>query len=395
MGLILTAAKLLTPDREIDRPAVTIEDGRIGEIRSRGASEAPSGAEHLDFPNATLAPAYFDVHTHGAMGFDVMEGSDAAFDAIGTFLATRGVCAYLPTTVTAPVDRTLRSLEGIAHQIERAKSGLNSGGPSKGAVPVGIHLEGPFLSHAKRGIHPTEDLQIPSAPLLRRFHEAASGKISLMTVAPELPQAAEMIHEAVNLGIRVSLGHSNANTADARAGIAAGARSATHTFNAMRPLDHREPGLLGVVLDDRELFAELICDGVHVDPVLVRLFYRAKGLEKGILVTDAMAATGMPDGMYKLGSLDVTVAGGKCMYEGKLAGSVLTLDRAVRNFVEFTAAPRQTAVRYASTNPARMLGLDTQYGELAPRRFANVVVLTNVGAVAQVILNGRPFTAPD
>ena len=167
---------------------------------------------------------------------------------------------------------TLRSLEGMAQQIERAASRPAMLVRLRGAKPLGIHLEGPFLSHSKRGVHPSEYLQEPTIELLQRFWEAARGHIVLMTVAPELPGAIPFIQEAVRLGIRVSLGHSNATTQEAQAGVAAGAISATHTFNAMRALDHREPGLLGVVLDDANLYAELICDGIHVDPLLVRLF---------------------------------------------------------------------------------------------------------------------------
>ncbi len=384
VSTVLTAATLLTPLTEIDRPQVTIENGAIVSIESRGALEAPGNAQHLDFAADTLVPAYLDVHIHGAMGHDVMEGTDQAFDTIGKFLAAHGVGAYLPTTVTAPIDQTLRSLEAIAKQIER--------GNSVGARPLGIHLEGPFLSHSKRGVHPTESLQEPSIELLQRFWEAAAGRIVLMTVAPELPHATELIREAVRLGIRVSMGHSNASTEEALAGIAAGAVSATHTFNAMRALAHRQPGLLAVVLDDRNLFAELICDGVHVDPLLVRLFYRAKSPDRGILVTDAMAATGMPDGIYKLGKMEVTVANGRSTFGESLAGSVLTLDRAVRNFVDFTQAPLSTAMRYASANPAALIGFNSAYGELAPGRPANITVLTPDGQVRSTLLNGEVFT---
>jgi N-acetylglucosamine-6-phosphate deacetylase len=385
----VTAARLLTPLTEIEQPQVTLEDGRIISVESRGALGTPENAEHLDFPGATLVPAFVDVHTHGAMGHGVMEGSNEAFEAIGKFLAQRGVGAYLPSTVTAGVDKTLRALEGIATQIEQRAAV----GAAAGARPIGIHLEGPFLSHSKRGVHPVKFLQAPSIELLGRFWQAARGHIRLMTVAPELPQAAEMIQEAVRLGIRVSLGHSNANTAEAMEGIVAGATSATHTYNAMRPLDHREPGLLGVVLDQKDLFAELICDGIHVNPLLVRLFHRAKGADHGILITDANAATGMPEGVYRLGEIDVTVADGRCMFEGKLAGSILTMDLAVRNFVRFTEAPYRTAIRYASLNPATMLGVEALYGELAPGRAANITVLSPAGDVQCTLLEGRRIRA--
>ena len=393
MITVLTAAKLLTPLTEMDEPQVTIEDGCITSIESRGALAAPEQAQRLDFPDATLVPGYFDVHNHGAMGHNAMEGTEEAFDIIGRFLSSHGVAAYLPTTVTAPIEMTLRSLEGMARQIERAAGASGDAVTLRGAKPLGIHLEGPFLSHAKRGVHPPEYLLDPTVELLQRFWEAARGHIVLVTVAPELPGAIPFIQEAIRLGIRVSLGHSNATTQEAQAGVAAGATSATHTFNAMRALDHRQPGLLGVVLDDANLYAELICDGIHVDPLLVRLFNKAKAPDRCMLVTDAMAATGMPDGVYKLGTLEVTVANGRATYEGKLAGSVLTMDRAVRNFVEFTGVPYRVAVRYASANPAHMTGFAESYGELAPGRQANITVLAPGGEVRCMLLDGQVFPA--
>ena len=388
MRTVLTAARLLTPHTEIEEPVVIMEDGFISSIASRGALEVPPNSESMDFPGATLVPAYLDVHTHGAMGHDLMNSNPDGFRSVGKFLARHGVGAYLPTTMTAPLESIFRSLDALSKFIEESERS----GSDSGARPLGIHLEGPFLSHEKRGVHPPEDLQVPSVELLQRFWEAARGHILLMTVAPELPGADEMIRTASGMGIRVSLGHSNAKTTEALRGIAAGAVSATHTFNAMRPLDHREPGLLAVVLDQAGLFAELICDGIHVDPLLVRLFHRAKCLDRGILITDAMSATGMPDGEYRLGNLDVTVANGRCTREGVLAGSVLTLDKAIRNFVEFTQAPYTTAVQYASTNPAALTGFSDQYGELASGRAANITVLSAAGEVQKVLLNGNIVT---
>lgn len=384
MRTVLTAARLLTPHTEIADPLVIIEDGVISNIASRGAFEFPPDSRPIDFPGATLVPSFLDVHNHGAIGRDLMDATPEDLRAIGKFLATHGVGAYLPTTLTAPVELILRSLEQLAKFIEQSAPS----GSSSGARPLGIHLEGPFLSHDKRGVHPPEHLQVPSVELLQRFWEASRGHILLMTVAPELPGADEFIRRASSMGIRISLGHSNATRAQALRGIAAGGVSATHTFNAMRPLDHREPGLLGVVLDEPKLFAELICDGIHVDPLLVRLFYHAKHYDRGILITDALSATGMPNGQYRLGNLDVTVADGHCTSNGVLAGSVLTLDKAIRNFVAFTQAPYGTAVQYASTNPAALTGFSDQYGELAPGRRADITVVSATGEVQDTLLNG-------
>jgi N-acetylglucosamine-6-phosphate deacetylase len=210
-----------------------------------------------------------------------------------------------------------------------------------------------------------------------------------MTIAPELDGALETIEAATRVGVRVSLGHSNANTAEAKAGVAAGGKSATHTFNAMRPLDHRDPGILGTVLDTETLFAELICDGIHVDPMLVRLFWKAVGRERGILITDGMSATGMPDGEYLLGGLRVQVKDGRCMHDGHLAGSVLTLDHGVRNFIAFAKADVSDATRLVTKNPASLTGVEAGYGSLAPGRAADFNVITAAGELQAVYLGGE------
>ena len=194
--------------------------------------------------------------------------------AIGRFFAGHGVGSYLATTVTAPLEGTLRSLAGLADAVERGRAVGE-------ATPVGIHLEGPFVSHRKRGVHPAASILPPTVAVFERLWKAARGQVRLMTIAPEVPGALEVIAAAVERGVRVSLGHSDATAAETRAAIGLGAVSATHMFNAMRALDHREPGIAGVVLDDAGMFAELICDGVHVAPEMVRLWLRAKGGRAG------------------------------------------------------------------------------------------------------------------
>jgi N-acetylglucosamine-6-phosphate deacetylase len=380
MRKIITAEKLLSPEDTVLHPIVVVEDNVITSIVSREEGPFPEGERH-DFPGAMLVPAYFDVHFHGSAGSDVMEATEGALNIIGSFLAQHGVGSYFATTVTAPVDTTLKSLSELAKLM---------GKDLKGARPLGIHIEGPFISHAKRGAHPEHELQQPSVTLFNRMWEAAEGHIRLMTIAPELPGAMEVIERAVSLGVRVSLGHSNASSEDALRGVQAGATSATHTFNAMRRFDHRDPGILGVVLDRDELFAEIICDGLHVHPTVVRMFWKEKGAERAILITDAMSATGMPDGNYKLGELDVRVKNGKCIIgEDTLAGSTLTLDRGIRNFAEFTGVDIATAATLATRNPARMAGLDSQVGALAPGRPADITVLSPKGEVIETILRGQ------
>jgi len=347
--MVYTAKRLWDNGRVVESPMVAVEDGRIVSIESRAASAAPAGVRIKEFPGATLAPAFLDVHIHGAAGHDVMEATPKALGTIGGFLASRGTGRFLATTVTAPLDATLRSLAGLAKLIAQNSS------PGQ-AEPIGIHLEGPFLSHAKRGVHPPDKLLAPDIGVFDRMFEAAEGHVKLITLAPELPGAIDLAAHAVSRGVRVSVGHSDATAADTRRAIAAGAISATHTYNAMRALDHKEPGILGIVLTTDEIYAELICDGIHNTREMVRLWWRAKGPERGILITDAMSATGMPDGIYQLGGFPVRVADGKASLDGVLAGSVLTLDRALVNFVDFTGATVEQGLRLMTANPAAMIG---------------------------------------
>jgi N-acetylglucosamine-6-phosphate deacetylase len=378
----LTARTLLTNDGIVENPRIAIDaDGLIASI--------DPGEPNAD--DTTLTPAFFDIHVHGAAGHDAMEATPEALGGIGRFLATKGVAHFLATTVTAPIDRTLRALEGIANAIDEAKK--NNAGLT--AQPVGIHLEGPFLSHAKRGVHPAAELQPPSVELFQRFQQAARGHIRLLTIAPEVPGALDLIAHAAHSGTRVSLGHSDATAEETRAAIHAGAASATHTFNAMRRLNHREPGIAGVVLDAENLYAELICDGIHVAPEFVRLWLRAKGEQRAILVTDGISATDMPEANYMLGELEVTVKNGRCLLASDLArgvetlaGSVLTMDRAVANLRRFTGASLAASVRLASRNPAQMLGLD-HLAEIAVGRPANFNRYSAAGELLQTILRGR------
>ena len=384
MTTILTARELYTPLQRIERPLVFIDDGRIVEIASSSEREIPKDLRILDFANCILVPGFVDMHIHGGAGHDVMESDLTALPAVEQLLYRHGVTTYFPTTITAPIQATLDALGRLADAIEAAAKNHRK----DRARPAGIHLEGPFISHVRPGVHPTGDLLPPSLEIFGRLWNASHGHIKVITIAPELDGASTLIAEAARRGICVSLGHSDANLEQARSGVAAGARHATHTFNAMRPLGHRDPGILGLALADDRLSAEIIADGVHVDPLMVRLFLRAKGGDSAVLVTDATAATGMPNGQYRLGSLVVEVKDGKCLSHGKLAGSVLTLDQAVRNIVRFANYDLQGAVRLATLNPARTTGLAGGVGTLAVGGAADLVVLSPQGDVVQTVIQG-------
>jgi N-acetylglucosamine-6-phosphate deacetylase len=385
LATVLLARQLFTPLKAIDDAALLIEDGIISAVGARAEVHIPSNARVLDFGDAVLAPGLIDVHIHGGAGHDVMEGSDESLAAVERLMTKHGVTSYCPTTVTAPIDATLRSLDALSNAVGRAS---RDNGDGTRARPLGIHFEGPFLSHAKRGVHPPALLQPASRELFERMWQAAGGRVSVMTIAPEIEGAIDLIAEVSRRGVCVSLGHSDAELPQARAGIKAGARHATHTFNAMRPLDHRHPGLLGAVLTDRTVTADIIVDGIHVDPVMVDLFLRAKGFEGAVLITDAISATGMPDGTYMLGGFPVQVHDGRCEFDGRLAGSVLTLDRAVRNTMQFTGTSLQNAIRMATLNPAGVLGIAQHKGNLSVGADADIAVFTPAGEVVRTIVGG-------
>lgn len=382
MTTVLTARQLLTPLEWIEDAALVIEDKVIATVTKREDLIVPGSARVIDFGDAILTPGLIDIHIHGGAGHDVMDASDDGLVAIERLMLRHGVTSYCPTTVTAPIDQTLRALEALGRAVQQ------EGTTGDRARPLGVHLEGPFLSHARRGVHSPLYLQRASQHIFDQMWEAAGGRVAMLTIAPELEGALELIRDATGRGIRVSIGHSNASLEQAVAGVEAGARHATHTFNAMRRMDHRDPGLLGAILTDDGLTADIIADGLHVAPEMVDLFLRAKGLDLAVLITDGISATGMPDGTYHLGLYQVTVSDGKCESHGKLAGSVLTMDRAVRNVTKFAGIGFQDAIRLATLNPARVLGLEKRKGCLQVGADADIAVFSPAGQVRQTIVGG-------
>ncbi|MGA8430065.1 MAG: N-acetylglucosamine-6-phosphate deacetylase [Candidatus Sulfotelmatobacter sp.] len=386
MKTVFTALSLYTPLEEIIAPVVVVEDGLITSVSSRTAQELPAAAHHVDFADEILAPGFVDIHIHGGAGLDVMVASATELPRLGKFLATHGVTAYFPTTVAAPLDQICTALDRISGAIETISAAQNG---VVQARPLGIHLEGPFLSHKRRGVHPPENLIEPTAEIFEQFWQASRGHISVMTIAPELPGAMEVIAEAARRQVCVSIGHSNAELLVAREAVAAGARHATHTFNAMRPLDHRDPGIIAEVLTNDSITADIIADGIHLDPAIVQLFLRAKGTQRAVLITDAISATGMPNGRYQLGPMMVDVKDGKCTVNGTLAGSVLTMDRAVRNVTEFASWSLRDAVGAATLNAAQAVGVGQRHGRLAQGAEANFVVLSAAGEVRATVVGGQ------
>ena len=380
---LLHVRRAITPLTEIPDAGILLREGVIEAIGPRATMGMPAGGREINVTDKIAVPGFVDVHIHGAGGHDVMEGSTKALGTVAWTLAEHGTTSFLATTVTANPEATCRTVEGISkyiaaqHATEEAR-----------AEVLGIHFEGPFISPLRRGVHPAEWIKQPSAELLDKFLRAAAGNARILTLAPEIFGAMPCIDAARKAGLIVALGHTDATYEQARAAIARGARYAVHVYNAMRPFSHRDTGVIGAVLTSPDVTAELIADGVHVDEPAMRLLLQAKGAAGVILVSDGTAATGMPDGTYMLGTLEVTVSDGVCRNaEGKLAGSTLTLDRALRNIVAL-GRPLVDAVRMLTLNPASLLGIEFKKGALRVGADADVVLLDDSLHVTRVWTRG-------
>jgi N-acetylglucosamine-6-phosphate deacetylase len=309
-----------------------------------------------------------------------MDGSYESLNVVSRILPRHGTTSFLATTVSSPADVLTNTVERIARHIAS---------PFEGAQPLGIHLEGPFISAAKRGTHKSTNIIAPDASLLLNWIRASNNSVRLITVAPELPGVEELLRVAKHSQILVGMGHSNATFTEARSAVESGVCYAVHTFNAMRPFSHRDPGILGEVLTDDRVFAEIIADGIHVHPSAIALLARAKGKSKILLVTDAVSAMDMPNGRYALGEDVVEVHDGVCRdVEGRLAGSTLNQETALRNFTEWSRWPFEDALFGLTLNPARALGLRGK-GVLEPGADADVVLLDHSLNVAKTFVRGR------
>ncbi|HEV7967051.1 MAG TPA: N-acetylglucosamine-6-phosphate deacetylase [Candidatus Acidoferrales bacterium] len=387
--IVIQAARALTPFEEIPDAMVVIHGSKIAAIGQRGKVELPLGVREINAGGRTVVPGFVDVHIHGAGGHDVMEGTSEALEIITATAAEHGTTSLLATTVTASEKQTRESVAGIAQFIRNTSQYATH---ELSAEILGIHFEGPFISPARRGVHPAKWIAAPSTDLLAQFLREARGTAQILTLAPELPGALDLILGAREAGLVVSLGHTDATYEQTQAAIEAGASHAAHVFNAMRPFSHRGTGVIGAVLTSPKVSAELIADGVHVDEAAMRILVELKTPERVILVSDGISATGMPDGKYQLGMFEVKVSAGVARNaEGKLAGSTLTLDRALQNMVAL-GVPLSSALRMATANPARQMGLAARKGVLAPGADADLVFLDDKLQVCGVMTRGAGLT---
>lgn len=361
--MFLVNAAYLDQDFRLVRGDLEIEGGRIRQV-----GEKLSWSQNdlvVDCQGYTIVPGFVDVHIHGCAGADTCDGKRESIDAMAEFLLTKGVTSFCPTTMT--VDR-----EEIEAALLAAKACVDQPGP--GARVVGVNMEGPFIAAARKGAQKEEAILPPDPELFRHFQELSGGIVRLVDIAPEQPGGLAFIREVKDL-CAVSIAHTTANYDQAKESFDAGITHATHLFNAMSGLHHRDPGVVGAVFDDSRVYAELICDGFHIHPAALRTAFQVLG-DRALVISDSMRANGMPEGEpFDLGGQMVTVREGKAtLADGTIAGSVSNLHQEVKNLVHF-GIPLEQAVKAASLIPARSIGLEEEIGSIAPGKRADLVVL--------------------
>jgi N-acetylglucosamine-6-phosphate deacetylase len=369
---LLAAGTLVTPFVALRPGWIAIEDGRVREL----GEGRPAATPDLDLRDHAVAPGFVDVHCHGGGGADYATDGAAA----ASFHLRNGTTTTFASLVTAPVDVLVEQL-GRLHELVAER------------IVAGIHLEGPFLARRRCGVHDPGLLRNPDRELLDRLIGAAQGSLRTVTLAPELAGGLAAIRRLRDGNIVPAVGHTDATYAQTLEAVEAGAAVGTHLFNGMRPLHHREPGPALALLDSPGVVCELILDGVHVHEALVRHVVRAAGTDRVVFVSDAISAAGMGDGTFELGGRPITVQDGVARLDGGLAGSTLTLARAVQLAVTVLGLPLADAVRMATATPARAFGLDGA-GELAPGLPADLVVLGERLDVAGVMRQGRWLVEP-
>jgi N-acetylglucosamine-6-phosphate deacetylase len=389
VGMRLRSERIVTPLGTIGGE-VAISDGLIDSLGPR-APGVPDD-EVIDLGQRWIVPGYIDTHVHGGGGAQCNTTEPDEIATVARFHAGHGTTALLATTVAAPVQELVGVLGAIADAVRGRGAAVRvEDARGDGAAVLGTHLEGPFLSAKRPGAMDPGMFIDPNPEVVAQLLSAGRDTVRWMTFAPELPGALGLVRTLADADVVASIGHSDATYDTTCAAVRAGARAATHAFNAMRPYHHRgDPGVLGAVLDLPEVSCELICDGFHVQPVALRLVYRTKGVAGVRLVTDAMQAAGMADGSYRLGSSDVTVTDGHAMITGgaSIAGSTLTMGEAVKNAVRFLGVGVEDAVVMASGNPARLLGLGDRKGAVAEGMDADLAILDDDLSVSGTVVRG-------
>lgn len=369
-------------DRTVERGMVLISGQVIAYAGPFRSELVPAGCRLIRVSGGHIWPGLVDIHIHGIGGYDVTDGDAGALTAMAEQLARHGVTGFLATTMAAGYPELIR--------VCRAVRLMETGSSPRGADFLGIHLEGPWIAGKYKGAQREEVITLPSLDAARQLYEEAGGWLRLVTMAPELPGALEVIEYFTSVGVRTAAGHSAARYEEVQQAVSRGLTHVTHCFNAMAGLHHREPGLVGAALVDHRLTAELIADGIHVHPAVMRLLYRMKGRERLALVSDGLPVTGLAAGSYRQGGRVITVQNGEArLADGTLAGSTLTLERAVGRMVEDCRVPLHEAVGMASTVPAAIAGYGHRKGRLAAGYDADMAVVTRDYRVELVMVRGE------
>lgn len=372
--MLIKNVKVFKEDKTFEDGEIVIRDGLI-------SGEREDGGEVIDGEGCYAIPGLIDIHFHGCKGFDFCDGTKEAIHEIAKYEASIGVTAISPATMTLPVEQLEEILAtAAAYKKEAADE----------ADLIGVNMEGPFISKEKKGAQDATYIIPCTKEIFHRFQSAAQGLVKYIGVAPEREGALEFV-EQVKDEVNVSLAHTNASYEDAKAAYDRGADHAVHLYNAMPPFTHRAPGVIGAVADSEHVTAELICDGVHIHPSVVRATFKMLGADRIILISDSMRATGMPDGEYTLGGLAVNVTGSRAtlVSNGALAGSATNLLDCMRTVVKEMGIPLETAVACATMNPAKSLGAYDKYGSLTPGKKGNVVLLDRELNLKAVIKDGK------
>ncbi|MEW6379427.1 MAG: N-acetylglucosamine-6-phosphate deacetylase [bacterium] len=380
--IALIHGRIITPLEEIENGTILINDRTIQKIGRTEEITLSEGATVFDVRGKIICPGFIDVHLHGARGCDFAEATPEAIRKIVAFHLAHGTTAFLPAIISLP-DQKLRT---VLEQLPKAW--MNT---EYSSSFLGIHLEGPFLNAAYRGVHNEQYLGTPSVEKVESFLACSAGTVKMMTLAPELLNSMEVIRWLDERKVVVSLGHSNATYLEVRQAVREGLRHVTHTFNALRGLHQREPGAVGAALDIRGISADIIADGLHVHPAALRLLWRQKGEEGVILITDASPVAGLPPGTYPLWDRQVRLEEDRVLTidSDQLAGSIITMDDAIRIFQAATGCTLTQAIRLATWNPAVLLGIESRKGILAPGGDADLVVMDEQVRIEMVMANGR------
>nr|WP_296054968.1 N-acetylglucosamine-6-phosphate deacetylase [uncultured Blautia sp.] len=381
--MIIDHVKIFTEDKKFTDGGIVIKNGTIEQVYTEG-KRPQTEDEVLDGKGMYAIPGLIDLHFHGCKGDDFCDGSRDAIARIAEYEASVGVTAIAPATMTLPVEE----LEQILRVAAEYKKGPHS---KKEADFVGINMEGPFISPAKKGAQDERNIIPCDVKVCERFLEVSEGLVKFMGIAPEESENAVSFIEAVKDKVNVSLAHTNADYDTAMAAFNAGADHAVHLYNAMPAFTHRAPGVIGAVYDSKHVMAEIICDGVHIHPAAVRATFEMMGEDRMILISDSMRAAGMPDGSYTLGGLDVNVVGNRATLasDRAIAGSVTNLMDCMKTAVKTMNIPLETAVACATINPAKSLGIDAEYGSIRAGKKAHIVLMDQELNVQQVIKDGE------